>query len=387
MNNKIKIAYLCQFSPEDRRASSGTNYKIAEQLSAFADVTWIPIKRRRLLGKYLSPIVKLIGKLFGKNVRLDDTPLGSWLLFKSIDSKVFEKFDCVAAFFCLHTVYYLSTKTPIIYFTDASIESLIDYYPEYSHFTKTNKVIMRNLEERALKKVDYCVVSSEWASKNLQNLGVSQESIRTIEYGANIDEKDIVRPLKRDYKGPLNVLFLGVHWARKGGDIAVEAVKWLNENGVSATLHIIGIKRLKKEIKDLPYVEYHGFLNKNEKEQYCKLIEILKKSHILLLPTKAECAGIAFAEASANGIPSFTFDTGGISNYVKNGVNGYRLPLGSTGVEFGIRIKKSIDENELEQLSQNAIREYEETLNWNRWGRKTEQFLNTILHSNRKNKS
>lgn len=35
--------------------------------------------------------------------------------------------------------------------------------------------------------------------------------------------------------------------------------------------------------------------------------------HLLLLPTRAECAGIVFNEASAYGVPILLTDTGGVS--------------------------------------------------------------------------
>lgn len=31
----------------------------------------------------------------------------------------------------------------------------------------------------------------------------------------------------------------------------------------------------------------------------------------------------------------FTYNTGGVPNYVENGKNGYMLPIGSSGQEFG----------------------------------------------------
>lgn len=83
--------------------------------------------------------------------------------------------------------------------------------------------------------------------------------------------------------------------------MAVEAVKWLNENDISTTLHIIGIRKLDADIVSLPFVENIGFLNKNNKGDYDKLVRTIKTSHLLLLPTQAECAGIAFVEASAYG--------------------------------------------------------------------------------------
>ena len=91
---------------------------------------------------------------------------------------------------------------------------------------------------------------------------------------------------------------------------------------------------LPNEYKELPDVDFIGFLNKNNEEEYQRVIQIISSSDILILPTKAECAGIVFAEASAYGLPIFTYDTGGVGNYVINGVNGYRLPLKDNASEF-----------------------------------------------------
>lgn len=102
----------------------------------------------------------------------------------------------------------------------------------------------------------------------------------------------------------------------------VEAVRRLNEDGVPSTLHIVGIRELPPQVARLPYINYIGFLNKNVPEQYQRLVEAIRQCRLLLLPTRAECAGVAFCEASAYGMPVFTYDTDGIPNYV---LNGYRL--------------------------------------------------------------
>lgn len=75
-----------------------------------------------------------------------------------------------------------------------------------------------------------------------------------------------------------------------------------------------------------------------------------------------------FAEASAYGMPILTHDTGGIESYVINGLNGYRLPLGSTPWQFATKIKQMIVEKEFAQLGQQAILYYEKCLNWEIWG-------------------
>lgn len=168
-------------------------------------------------------------------------------------------------------------------------------------------------------------------------------------------------------------------WIRKGGDIAVDACRYLNQIGIRTTLHIVGIQNLDDSIATLPFVRNYGFLNKNNPDSYKTLVSIIQKSHCLLLPTHAECAGIVFCECSANGLPIFTYDTGGISNYVLNGVNGYRLPVKATGVDFGQKICDCLESGELSEMSTQAVRLYKEKLNWTKWGTKMEQIISTLL--------
>jgi len=51
---------------------------------------------------------------------------------------------------------------------------------------------------------------------------------------------------------------------------------------------------------DIPaYVKCHGFVSKAQPEGYKLLQTLLRKSHFLFLPSRAEAYGIAFCEASA----------------------------------------------------------------------------------------
>ena len=111
-------------------------------------------------------------------------------------------------------------------------------------------------------------------------------------------------------------------------------------------------------------------MNKNIPEQYTQLVSIIRKCHCLLLPTLAECSAIAFCESSANGLPVFSHNTGGVSNYVYNGKNGYLLPLGSTGIDFGKKIQQCLENGELEKMTVTAPLIYKEKLNWSVWSKK-----------------
>lgn len=103
-------------------------------------------------------------------------------------------------------------------------------------------------------------------------------------------------------------------------------------------------------------------------------LKLICNCHCLLLPTHAECAGIVFSEASAFGLPSFAYDTGGISNYVINGKNGYRLSPDSTAVDFAHTIESAINTNEFKQLHDGALSHYKEKVSWKAWSKRFSGF-------------
>ena len=249
----------------------------------------------------------------------------------------------------------------------------------YSDLPVSNVNQGRDIERRSMSKASAVVLSSDWAAASAVNdLGISRDKVHVIEFGANIDDSDIIRH-EFYYQGHLHILFMGVEWRRKGGDIAVDAVRWLNANGVPATLHIVGIRSLSPEVASLSYVDHIGFLNKNIPAEYDRLVATIGKCHCLLLPTVAECAGIAFCEASASWLPSFTHETGGVPNYIINGENGYMLPLGSTGADFGHKIKECLLSGELECMSVDAVELYRSKYNWHVWGMRMKQLIDAFV--------
>lgn len=174
----------------------------------------------------------------------------------------------------------------------------------------------------------------------------------------------------------VNILFVGVEWVRKGGEIAVNCVKKLNEIDKTRryTLHFVGCQP-PYEIKD-DNIKFYGFLNRNIPEQAQLMISLREQADIFLLPTRAECAGIVFCESSAYGIPSITFDTGGIGDYIINGENGYRLPMGSTAKDFAKKILDVLaDEGKLQYMQKKAVEMYKERMNWDALGDRLHELI------------
>ena len=352
---------------------------MAQALARIGELVWIPVTPPRYY-RYLEMAAKALAKLCKKKVCFNYTYVGARILANSVKTDKISECDVLVAFWSGSILAYMDTKgKPVIYLSDATFPAMIDYYPPFSHLFKKNIRSGIDIEKCSLDKASVIVLSSSWSAISAMNdLQQPKEKIHVIEFGANIGDKDIL-PHSFVYNGHLDILFVGVEWGRKGGDIAVEATRWLNSNGIDATLHIVGIKKLDERIASLPYINNVGFLNKNNPKEYRKLADIITKSHLLLLPTIAECAGIVFCEASANGLPIFTHHTGGVPNYIENGRNGYMLPLGSTGVDFGKKIKESLLSDELESMSKEAVLIYRKKLNWQVWGKKIKQIIDSLI--------
>ena len=117
-------------------------------------------------------------------------------------------------------------------------------------------------------------------------------------------------------------------------------------------------------------------MDKNKAADFEQLRQIFLQTDFLLLPTRAECAGVVFSEAAAYGIPSITTDTGGVTSYVQNGINGYTLPLGAGGDAYAKKLAELfLNKSRMLQLRQSSRRYYDEQLNWDIWGRKFKQIV------------
>lgn len=377
-NEKIMkvIGYVSVANPfEDRKAWSGTIFKIREGLeNAGYNVVWIPIK----LG-FLYRFANILSRfIYGKGPREHGNFLTwiravstSWELIGTCDYLFFPG-DC-------QITKYRKVDKPIIYYSDATFKQMIGYY-----WKDLSGLLLRegDRNERIANDNSTIIIkSSHWAINSVvTDYQQKTSKCHVLEFVANIDERDIV---KTDiyHGGPVNILFSGVEWERNGADIAIDTVKELNRKGVEAKLFLVGIKEenIPEKYKNISCVDYIGFLNKNIPEQYQKLITIMGRCNLFLLPTKAECAGIGLCEASAFGLPIFTFDTGGIGNYVIDGMNGYKLTMDADANAFATKIKEAIETNELLKLREGCLNFYEEKLNWKAWANNFKKLMNDAM--------
>lgn len=269
-----------------------------------------------------------------------------------------------------------------IFLADSTFSGVENYYSEFSNIHSICSKQANLLSKEAFMYSYKSIVSSDWTKQNcIKDYNVNENKIEVVEFGANIDDP-LMGKMKKTYleKKSFNLLLCGVDWNRKGGDIAVACTKKMIADGFNVTLHIAGMK-VPSEYSQEKFIEQHGFLNKNVPEQYEAFVNLLKLSDILLFPSKAECSAIALCEAAGFGLPVICFDTGGLKNYVKNGVNGFRLGIDCNGLNFAETIENLVKKGLLENLNQGALSEYKSVLNWTHWQNSFARIIGLVVNA------
>lgn len=125
---------------------------------------------------------------------------------------------------------------------------------------------------------------------------------------------------------PVNFCFVGRLEEEKGIGLLINAFRSLNEKDTSkvGTIHIVGdgrdIEQYKSDAKDSKLeFHFHGFLSREA------VHEIYIKSHVIVLPSASEGFPKVIAEALNFGCLPVVSNVSGISNYIKDGQNGFLL--------------------------------------------------------------
>ncbi len=262
-------------------------------------------------------------------------------------------------------------KAKVVLLSDAPFCGIEDYYSSSSNLYHRNSREANAISREAFSVCSKVIVSSEWAKQQaVQHYGIDAAKMVVIEFGANL-QSSAMGHIVHTYTAqrPLNIFFSGIEWERKGGDVAVACCAELLQMGIPATLHIVGTP-VPEEYADLSFIRSYGFLSKNVPDEYEQYIRILEDMDMFLFPSRAECSATVLCEAAGYGLPVFCYDTGGVGNYVINGVNGIRLPLSSTGKHFAVAIQQALASNDMDNYSAGAQRMYRDRLNWTTWAQR-----------------
>jgi len=256
-------------------------------------------------------------------------------------------------------------KIPIVHTYHTLLPDYAYYiWDHFPHFVKKNIID----EERAKRIAiwisrEYCnhsdliIAPSTKIKRLLKNFGI-QKPIEILPNGIDLDRfKKIPKPEARKSLGlPTDVillLFVGRLGKEKNIEFLIEVMKYIKENNEKLIyLVIVGdnpdkrvMEELKNKAKTLNVYDrtiFTGYL------EYERVIEAYYASDIFVFSSITETQGLVILEAMASGLPVVAIDDDAISDFVKDGINGFLVPNNQENKRlFSEKIKNLIEDKDL----------------------------------------
>lgn len=158
---------------------------------------------------------------------------------------------------------------------------------------------------------------------------------------------------EKTFAEDFNMLFVGNLTQAKGIPELLAALKDPTFPKRITNVFLIGdgdlYDKVKEEAGNIKNINIHvlGFRNRNEINSY------YKKCHLIILPSRSEGFPKVIAEAAAYGCIPLVTDVSALSQYVKEGENGFLLPTNSTA-NILTALNTIVKRNDLDEVAKSA---------------------------------
>jgi glycosyltransferase involved in cell wall biosynthesis len=378
---QIKIAYVTNYDPFQLTNWSGTGTYIARALEMQGlTLHYIAINADPRLPTLLARGKNLLAKPFGRTYSVFRSPAVLRNYARQVEAALRRTAADIVFSPGSLPVAYLDCRQPIAFWTDAPFAAMVGFYPEYSRLTHACISEGNQADQFALSRAALAMYSSDWAAQSaIQNYSVQPTKIKVVPFGANVEWGFTLDQIKAFIAARstdrCNILFIGVDWSRKGGDLVVDVAHRVKAAGVPVQLDIVGCQ----PPRDLPaFAKVHGFISKANHGGQNALLTLLQQAHFLLLPSKAEAYGVVAVEAASLGVPCIASAVGGIPTIVRQGVSGYCLPQGATPDQYAALILSIFGSAAYRELAISSFTNYKDRLNWRSVGAQVASFLRQL---------
>ena len=368
----MKVAYLTYARPDDKAAWSGSSYYMRHSL----ELAGLEVE---VIGSMLFP-PSFWAERFAKVAaeRTINARKHIWTfeprVIRSHTRRIEHRLDQSDADVVFSSgtmlISQLKTSRPVYFWSDATFACMLDYY---FHRAKITEATIRNgdkLDRASILRATGGFYASTWARDSaIKDYHADPNRMHVVPLGANLQheptEKEVREWIDTRPAKPCRFFFIGVDWVRKGGDVTLALVETLTKMGLRCELTIAGCEP-PPEILLPPYVKVLGFIKNTTPTGQALIRRLFSESHFLIVPSRAECFGLVFAEASAHGVPSLSDHTGGIPTVIHDGVNGFCPAPGPELVPaLARRVMETMkDPDKYRALAWSSYQDYVARLNW-----------------------
>lgn len=278
------------------------------------------------------------------------------------------------------------------YAKENNIPSIAEYHTDFYNFSATyphwqwfkQLVDKTKLTNYLYSKFNVTLCSSAAARQSCREMGV--HNVKQISFlGIDVSSYSPARSDRECLKTWLTIeeqdhkviLFLGRLAFEKRIDLLIKAFIKLKRQEPKLSLIVAGdgptdaVNQAKQLARQIPHIHFTGFLLGEIKAK------VLASCDVFCSPSPYETFGRTTVEAMASGIPVITVDSGAVSNYVKDEINGYLVKpndvetlanclhkvLSSDNGELTKRALQSAKQFSIEQGCQNLHHYYQKILN------------------------
>jgi glycosyltransferase involved in cell wall biosynthesis len=203
---------------------------------------------------------------------------------------------------------------PLVLDLDSTVEQLEEFAQYYWNRPPRTGVRLRAaqfLEKMVWRSTSLFTPWSEWAAASLRRAGIDADRIKVLPPGIDLDAWSPSSKLHESRK--LRALFVGGDFIRKGGDLLLKVAPGLCD-------------KYEFDVVTRDSVDAPSCIRLHKAEPNSEVLRSLyARADIFVMPTKAECFGIAVIEAMASGLPCIVGDVGGVRETTRPGETGWLI--------------------------------------------------------------
>jgi starch synthase len=249
---------------------------------------------------------------------------------------------------------------PYFCYTDSAFAPFLETYHRHRRYRRGELVRLSELEREWMRRASGVFTSSAFARRAiLAAYGLDPQRVAVAGIGANLP-----RPAApTDHNRRRAVLTITTDFQRKGGRLAVDAVRLARRAMPDLTLTVIG--ECPAPVAREPFVNALGWLDRRTADGQAGFERAMREHAAFLLLSGADLTPIAIAEAAAYGLPTIATRVGGIPEMVRDGKSGWLLAPGADADAIAHIVLQAVgDPDEAATRGGEARRGYEQTWNW-----------------------
>jgi glycosyltransferase involved in cell wall biosynthesis len=208
---------------------------------------------------------------------------------------------------------------PYMAWSDCTFRDYMNIYHRRADYDRRDLERIERAEAEWLGKARQVAFTSRWAAERARDAyGLEADRIAVVGIFGEIEP-----PSVDAYDGLETFLFVSTNFEAKGGRVALQALRMVQEGRPEAGLVVIG--DCPPDVQTAPGVTVTGYLRKEDPDEYARFRELLSRARAVVHPTRSDIAPLLLVEAAYFGCPAISSRRFAIPELVEDAVSGVLL--------------------------------------------------------------